>query len=68
MDARKVITKRADINKVPLIFSDDLGLPHRSQIRKTYDTILRQAKLKQRGFILLDIHTQQIYLMQILIY
>ena len=46
----KLLPTRADINKVPLIFSDDLGLPHRSQIRKTYDTIVRQSGLKHRGF------------------
>ena len=33
-----------------LIFSDDFGLTHRSQIRKIYETIVRQAKLKHRGF------------------
>ena len=46
----KLLPTRADINKVPLIFSDDFGLPHRSQIRKIYETIVRQAKLKHRGF------------------
>ena len=29
---------------------DDFGLPHKSQIRKIYETIVRQAKLKHRGF------------------
>ena len=33
-----------------MVFSDDLGLPHRSQTRKTYDTIVRQSGLKHRGF------------------
>ena len=37
----KLLPTRADINKVPLIFSDDFGLPHRSQIRKIYETIVR---------------------------
>ena len=46
----KLLPTRAEINKVPLIFSDDFGLPHRSQIRKIYETIVRQAKLKHRGF------------------
>ena len=46
----KLLPTKADINKVPLIFSDDFGLPHRSQIRKIYETIVRQAKLKHRGF------------------
>ena len=46
----KLLPTKADINKVPLIFSDDFGLPHRSQIRKISETIVRQAKLKHRGF------------------
>ena len=33
-----------------MLFSDDFGLPHGSQTRKTYDTILRQSGLKHRGF------------------
>ena len=33
-----------------LIFSDDFGLTHRSQIRKIFETMVRQAKLKHRGF------------------
>ncbi len=46
----KLLPTRADINKVPLIFSDDFGLPHRSQIRKIYETIVKQGKLEHRGF------------------
>ena len=33
-----------------MVFSDDLGLPHRSQLRKTYDTIVKQSGLEHRGY------------------
>ena len=33
-----------------MVFSDDLGLPQRSQLRKTYDTIVKQSGLEHRGY------------------
>ena len=41
---------RIDFNNIPIIFSDTFGLLHRSQTRKTWDTIVKQAGLEHRGF------------------
>ena len=58
----KLLRIRAYINKVPLIFSDDFGLPHRSQIRKIYDTIVKQSGLKHRVFhALLHTHATNLF-------
>ena len=46
----KLLSLRIDINEIPVIFSDKFGLLHRSQTRKIWDTIVRQAELEHRGF------------------
>ncbi|PQM56459.1 MAG: hypothetical protein CML39_04340 [Rhodobacteraceae bacterium] len=37
------------MNKILIIFADDLGLTHSSQQRKIWDTIVKQAGLEHRG-------------------
>ena len=46
----KLLSLRIGINEIPIIFSDKFGLLHRSQTRKIWDTIVRQAELEHRGF------------------
>ncbi len=46
----KIGKKLSDYPSLPIIFSDDLELLHRSQARKIWDTIVRQAELEHRGY------------------